>query len=94
MERRHSLSQADHFRRHGWVLIPHLLGPAEIDAALPGLFEIYPTPEAFHAGADPRIRAFREGAELVANQGDDARFRPLQFAGLKEFPCADQTLNL
>jgi hypothetical protein len=94
MVRRHSASQADHFRRHGWVLIPRLLEPEEIEAALPGLFAIYPTPEAFHAGADPRVRAFREGAELSANQGDDARFRPLQFAGLKEFPFADQTLNL
>ena len=77
------------------MLIERLLGEAEVEAALPGLFQLYPTPEAFHAGvADPRGEVFRQGASSRANQGDDPRFRPLQFAGLKEFPFADQTLNL
>ncbi len=92
---RHSEQDAEHFRRHGWVLIDRLLSEPEIEAAQAGLFDLYPTPEAFHAGGpDPRIRAFREGADETANRGDDARFRPLQFAGLKEFPFADQALNL
>ncbi|MFI4934370.1 MAG: phytanoyl-CoA dioxygenase family protein [Caulobacterales bacterium] len=95
MERRHSPAQIEHFDRHGWVLMERLLSEEEIDAAHPGLFELYPTPQAFHAGAaDPRSDAFRAGADQPANQGDDPRFRPLQFAGLKEFPFADQTLNL
>jgi hypothetical protein len=90
-----SAAHIEHFERHGWVLIERLLSTAEIDAALPGLFELYPTPEAFHGGAaDPRSDAFRQGGSARANQGDDPRFRPLQFAGLKEFPFADQTLNL
>ena len=93
MQRRHSPEHVAKFLRHGWVLIERLLGEAEIEAAYPGLFAIYPTPEAFHAGADPRSAAFRQGAGLAANQGDEARFRPLQFAGLQEFPFADQTLN-
>jgi Phytanoyl-CoA dioxygenase (PhyH) len=68
--------------------------PAEIEASYPGLYSLYPTAEAFHAGGDPREAAFRQGADTPANQGDDPRFRPLQFAGLKEFPFADQALNL
>lgn len=95
MQPRHSDAHIAHFERHGWVLIERLLTDTEIDAAQPGLFQLYPTPEAFHAGADdPRIGAFRAGADAPANQGDEPRFRPQQFVGLKEFPFADQTLNL
>ena len=95
MDARHTPDHVSHFERHGWVLIERLLTADEIDAALPGLFELYPTPEAFHAGmADPRATAFHADADALVNQGDDPRFRPLQFAGLKEFPFADQTLNL
>ncbi len=95
MDRRHSAAHVEHFARHGWVLIERLLSAEEIEAAYPGLLALYPTPEAFHAGvADSRSAAFRENAAAPANQGADARFRPLQFAGLKEFPFADQTVNL
>jgi hypothetical protein len=94
MDRRHNASHAEHFRLHGWVLIEGLLTAGEIGAAQKGLFEIYPTPEQFHSGDDPRVRAYRAGADAPANSGGDPRFRPLQFAGLREFPFADQTLNL
>ncbi|HEY1707802.1 MAG TPA: phytanoyl-CoA dioxygenase family protein [Rhizomicrobium sp.] len=94
MDKRHNAAQAGHFETHGWVLIEGLLNPAEIEAALPGLFELYPTPEQFHAGGDARSAPFRDGAEAPANAGREGRFRPLQFAGLMEFPFADQTLNL
>ena len=95
MDRRHSPEHIEHFERHGWVLIEGLLRADEIEAAYPGLFEIYPTPEAFHASeADPRASVFRADASAPANQGVDPRFRPLQFAGLREFPFADQALNL
>ena len=94
MDARHTADQFAHFQRHGWVLMERLLSEAEIEAALPGLFQLYPTPEAFHAGEDARIAAYRAGADSAANQGDEARFRPLQFAGLQEFPFADQALNL
>jgi hypothetical protein len=94
MEKRHKASHLEHFERHGWVLIERLLEAHEIEAACPGLFELYPTPEAFHSGADPRGAAFRQDAAAPANQGDEPRFRPLQFVGLKEFPFANQTLNL
>jgi len=75
------------------VLIERLVADADIAAALPGLFSLYPTPEAFHAGGDPRAARFRAGADEPANQGEDPRFRPLQFAGLREFPFADLALN-
>jgi hypothetical protein len=95
MDRRHTSAHVDHFERHGWVLVERLLSEAEIEAALPGLFALYPTPEAFHGGdADPRSEVFRQDAQAPANLGDDPRFRPLQFVGLKEFPHPDQTLNL
>ena len=94
MNARHTAAHAEHFERHGWVLIERLLTAAEIDAAHPGLFDLYPTPEQFHAGGDPRAEVFRRGAAEPANQGTEGRFRPQQFVGLKEFPFADQTLNL
>ena len=94
MDRRHADAHTQHFERHGWVVIERLLTEAEIEAAYPGLFGLYPTPEVFHAGDDARIGAFRASAEARANQGEEPRFRPLQFVGLKEFPFADQTLNL
>src|SRR5215831_15273239 len=94
MDRRHADTHVQHFERHGWVLIERLLSEAEIEAAYPGLFELYPTPQAFHMGDDARVGAFRAGADSRANLGDEPRFRPLQFVGLKEFPFADQTLNL
>src|ERR1700747_1172559 len=92
MQRRHNAEHVAHFQRHGWVLIEHLLTANEIDAALPGLFELYPTPQAFHAG-DPRSAAYRAEAHAPENAGDEARFRPLQFVGLKEFPFTQQILN-
>jgi hypothetical protein len=93
--KRHDPAHVEHFERHGWVLIEGLLGEDEVAAALPGLFSLYPTPATFHAGAaDARAEAFRTGAERRANAGDDPRFRPLQFVGLKEFPFDDQALNL
>ncbi len=95
MGQRHTAAQIEHFQRHGWVLIERLLSADEIEGAYPGLFQLYPTPEQFHSGAaDPRSDRFRDGAAAPANLGSDPRFRPLQFAGLKEFPFADQALNL
>ncbi len=94
MDRRHTGAHVEHFERHGWVLMERLLNDVEIDAALPGLFQLYPTPEQFHAGADPRVARFRSGSKAPENQGEDRRFRPLQFAGLQEFPFADLALNL
>src|SRR5580765_2926187 len=94
MERRYKASHLEHFERHGWVLIEQLLQAGEIEAAYPGLFELYPAPQAFHSGSGRRGAEFRGGASAPANQGSEPRFRPLQFVGLKEFPFADQTLNL
>jgi hypothetical protein len=94
MGNRHDTTHREYFERHGWVLIERLLETPEIEAAYPGLFELYPTPEIFHSGdPDPRIAPFRNGTTAPANQGTQGRFRPLQFAGLKEFPFPDQTLN-
>lgn len=94
MDTRHTASHIAHFNRHGWALIERLLAEPEIEAALPGLFELYPTPEAFHGDAEnPLSAAYRRRADAPENAGEEPRFRPLQFVGLKEFPFADQVLN-
>ncbi len=92
---RHRTEHIEHFDEHGWVLIEELLTPTEIEAAYPGLFSVYPTAEAFHSGdADFRSSGFKAISDSPANAGEDPRFRPMQFAGLREFPFSDQTLNL
>ncbi|HLK26414.1 MAG TPA: phytanoyl-CoA dioxygenase family protein [Caulobacteraceae bacterium] len=93
MEPRHAAAHVEHFERHGWVLIERLLSETEIGEALPGLFELYPSVEQFHAGGDARAAPFQAEAASPANRGEDPRFRPLQFAGLKEFPFIDLALN-
>src|SRR5579871_4114005 len=93
MEPRHAAAHVEHFERHGWVLIERLLSETEIGEALPGLFELYPSVEQFHAGGDARSAPFQAEAASPANRGEDPRFRPLQFAGLKEFPFTDLALN-
>lgn len=86
---------AARFRRHGWVLVESLVAPQEIEAAQAGLFELYPTPEAYFAGeADAKAEPFRAPAETQPHDGGGPRFRALQFVGLKEFPFPDQALNL
>jgi len=84
-----------HFSQHGWLLLKGWVPTDEIDAAQAGLFSVYPTPEAFHTGqADFRSEGFRATASAPANAGQEPKFRPMQFAGLREFPFVDQTLNL
>lgn len=92
---RHSKAHIRHYREHGWVLIESLLSRSEIDTAERGLFELYPRPDDFHAGrADFRSEAHKAIAGSAENAGSDPKFRPMQFAGLREFPFADTSLNL
>lgn len=92
---RHTQDHVAHYRDHGWVLLEGLLRRDEIEAAEPGLFEVYPTPADFHAGkADFRSEGFKALARSPDNSEGGAKFRPLQFAGLREFPFADVALNL
>ena len=83
------------FQEHGWVLLRSLLDPEEIEAAYEGLYAVYPTAEAFHSGErEFRKPAFLSIADSEENQGDEPRFRAMQFAGLREFPFHSLELNL
>ncbi len=76
--------QLEHFRTHGWVLLPSLIGESWIEAARPGLFELYPEPAAFHQGLDAEsAERFRMAG---SSSGPERAFRDAQFVGLKEFP--------
>ena len=91
---RHNTVDIETFQTQGFLVLPSFISAAEIDAALPGLFRIFPTPAQFHEGkADFRS----EGFKALGEQDDTdevTRFRPLQFAGLREFPFDEQELNL
>ncbi len=87
--------QEQHYREHGWIFADNLVPAEDIDAAYPGLYEIYPTPDRFHSGdAEFRPGAFLAARDTNENAGTEPRFRPMQFAGLREFPFDNQSLNL
>ena len=91
---RHSTVDIEAFHAQGFLVLPSFLDAGEIDAALPGLFRIFPTPEEFHEGK----AEFRSDGFKALGEHDDTdkaiKFRSLQFAGLREFPFAEQELNL
>jgi len=81
------------WREEGWVLLPELVPPEEIDAALDDLWRLFPRPEEFHGDdAEDRRAAFLGGvnrnkilpsAEIPA---DGPAFRPEQFLSRALFP--------
>jgi hypothetical protein len=79
-----------HFDEHGWVLVPSLVPRADIEAARPGLFRVYPTPEEVASGeVTERTEPF-----LGVGRGDtDRRFRGEQFTGLRDAPTGDVALD-
>jgi ectoine hydroxylase-related dioxygenase (phytanoyl-CoA dioxygenase family) len=80
----------DHFDEHGWVLVPSLVPTADVEAALPGLFRVYPTPEEVASG----VSTERTAPYLGVGTGDaDRRFRGEQFTGLKDAPTGDVALD-
>src|SRR5689334_24170227 len=92
---------AEHFREHGWVLVPSLVTAADVAAAQPKLFDLYPTPEEMASGErTPRTAPFLDAAAAhwPTDGGgdfgtDDRRFKPGQFVGLKEAPFGDRALD-
>ena len=82
---------ADHFATHGWVLVPDLVPLADVEAAQPQLFRIYPRPEEVASGeVTERTRPFVGGGS-----GDASRkFRLGQFTGLREAPTGDPALDV
>ena len=81
---------AAHFDEHGWVLVPGLVPTPDIDAALPQLFRLYPTPEEVASGErTPRTAPF-----LNADVDEGGRrFRAQQFSGLRDAPTGDPALD-
>ena len=95
MDARHTAAHVEHFERHGWVLIPSLLTEVrDRRGASRPLRALSAAGGLPRRARRPAQRGVSQGADAPANQGDDPRFRPQQFVGLKEFPHPDQTLNL
>jgi ectoine hydroxylase-related dioxygenase (phytanoyl-CoA dioxygenase family) len=79
-----------HFDEHGWVLVPSLVPREDVEAALPGLFRVYPTPEEVASG----VATERTERYLGGGAGDTSRrFRGQQFTGLQEAPTGDAALD-
>lgn len=86
---------AEHFRAHGWVLVPSLVPAEEVEAAQTKLFELYPTPEEIASGErTPRTAPFLDADATSGTWGiGDRRFVPGQFVGLREAPFGDPALD-
>jgi Phytanoyl-CoA dioxygenase (PhyH) len=92
---------ADHFREHGWVLVPSLIPKRDIVAAQQKLFELYPTPEEVASDErTERTAPFLDAAKAAwpTDGGGDfgtetRRFVPGQFVGLKVGPFGDTALD-
>ena len=85
----------DHFNEHGWVLVPSLIPADDIAAAQPALFELYPTPEEVASGIrTERTAPYLDADGVSGTWGEgERRFRPGQFAGLKEAPFGHPALD-
>jgi hypothetical protein len=81
-------AHVQHFGDHGFVLIERFLAEGELERARPGLWDLYPTAEDFHAGRDARAERYRD-PDFDATPA----FRRKQFEGLREFPFRHQPLN-
>jgi hypothetical protein len=81
---------AAHFDEHGWVLVPGLVPAADVEAALPQLFRLYPTPEEVASG-----ERTERTAPFLGDPDDDGgrRFRGRQFSGLRDAPTGDAALD-
>jgi hypothetical protein len=77
---------AEHFRTHGWVLVPSLVPAEDIAAAQPALFRLYPEP--FVGDTDNRGRMFRAG------QFTGLREAPFGDATLDNLPLHHNILDL
>jgi hypothetical protein len=77
---------AEHFRTHGWVLVPSLIPAADIAAAQPALASLYPPPPV----AEPKIgeRMFRPG------QFTGLREAPIGEPALDNLCVHDRVLDL
>jgi ectoine hydroxylase-related dioxygenase (phytanoyl-CoA dioxygenase family) len=86
---------AEHFREHGWVLVPSLIPAEDIAAAQPALFGLYPTPAEVASGErTARTAPFLEADTTSGTWGTgDRRFVPGQFVGLKAAPFGDAALD-
>lgn len=97
MPRRQSLSDAaEHFRTHGWVLVPSLVPSEDIAAAQRKLFELFPTPEEVASGERTERTAPFLGADVTSGTWGtgDRRFVPGQFVGLRQAPFGDKALDV
>lgn len=71
-------SIAQDWQNHGFVVLPGYIPSDELATALGELEQVFPTPQGFHDGTDPRCDRFI---------GDE-------FAGIDTFPFASVELSL
>jgi hypothetical protein len=69
----------------GWVVLDSLVGRDEIDEAVLDLWDVYQTPEDYHANSNEGRSKLRQSSDF--GPGWD------QFAGLRQFPLPSVTLN-
>ena len=87
---------AELWRTRGWVLIPELVPSADIDRAVEQLWDLYPTPEQFHAeeATQEEFGAKKyAGFNFPDDDDEGAAFRAKQFLGHTMFPYASPLLN-
>jgi hypothetical protein len=81
--------ELERWRTEGWVVLEGLVGTDEIDAALPDLWQVYPTPEEYFADPDSeKVQIFHSGNPLLrkVNTAGTPYAAYDQFVGLREFP--------
>jgi hypothetical protein len=78
------------WREEGWALVPSLIEPEVIDAAMADVWQVFPTPEEFYGGQpDPRRDGFyldRDPLVRFAQPASGPAFRKEQLLGMREFP--------
>jgi hypothetical protein len=82
--------EVETWRRDGWVLLDGLLDVATIDDARPDLWEVFPTPDDYHADPEAVTREWlgtpgRSRVDFVW-PADGPGFRPEQHRWRAEFP--------
>ena len=84
-----SEAELEQWRTEGWVVLEGLIGTDEIDAALPDLWQLYPTPEEYYGDPESeKVQVFHSGSPFLRKI--DLTGTPYaqadQFVGLRQFP--------
>jgi hypothetical protein len=87
--RRATEDELEQWRTEGWVVLEGLVSTEEIDAALPDLWQLYPTPEEYFADPESeKVQIFHSGNPFLRKvKTAGTPFAAYdQFVGLRQFP--------